>query len=308
MVISYVIFTRKDDEFQVNYLVLGANGYIGSYLYTRMITDKLKVIGTGHCRKGAETLVDFDILNDSVCNITKLLSDKKTAIICIAQTNIDKCKENYDLSRQINVIFTAKIIETLIQENFHVIYFSTDNVFDGGKGNYTEYDKTNAINQYGKMKAEMEFFLSEKYPEVCIFRLPKVLGIEKEKQNLLTDLENKLSEREIRCIKGTKMSIVAKEDIYRACLIAAEKKLHGLYNLSSGEIYSRKELTERFFDCMKIHDKKIVELELEEFGFKDMRPLNVSLDNSKFRREIGYEFESYDTIVEKYIEMSKIYT
>lgn len=290
----------------MQYLILGANGYIGSYLYTRMTADKLKVIGTGHCRKGAEALVDFDILSDSVCHITKLFSDKdkdKTAIICIAQANIDRCKEEYDLSRQINVTYTLKTIATLLQEEFHVIYFSTDNVFDGRKGNYAEYDKTNAVNQYGKMKEEMEHCLSEKYPEVCIFRLPKVLGTERERLNLLTDLENRLSsDEEIRCIKDTEMSIVAQEDIYRACLIAAKRKLCGIYNLSSGEVYSREELTKRFYNCMKIYNKKIVEWELEKFGFKDVRPLHISLNNSKFKRETGYEFMLYDTIVEKYIE------
>lgn len=288
----------------MQYMVLGANGYIGSYLYTRMTADKLKVIGTGHCRKGAEALVNFDILNDSVCSITKLLSGKdKTAIICIAQANIDRCKEEYDLSRQINVTYTLKTIETLLQEMFHVIFFSTDNVFDGRKGNYAEYDKTNAVNQYGKMKEEMEHCLTEKYPEVCIFRLPKVLGTQRERLNLLTDLENRLSsDEEIRCIKDTEVSIVAQEDIYRACLIAAERKMCGIYNLSSGEVYSRKELSKRFYDCMKIYDKKIVEWEVEKFGFKDIRPLHISLNNSKFRTATGYEFMPYDMIVGKYIE------
>lgn len=288
----------------MQYLVLGANGYIGSYLYTRMMVDKLNVIGTGHCRKGAETLVNFDILNDSVCKITKLLPDKdKTAIICIAQANVDRCKVEYELARQINVTYTLRLIETLIQEEFHVIYFSTDNVFDGQKGNYTEHDQTNAINQYGKMKAEMEHCLSEKYPEVCIFRLPKVLSTEKEKQNLLTDLENKaLSDEAIRCIKGTQMSIIARDDIYQACLISAREKLHGIYNLSSGEVYSRKGLTEKFYDRMKISNKEIVEWEIEKFGFRDIRPLHIDLDNSKFRKATGYEFMSYDMIIGKYVE------
>ena len=286
----------------MQYLVLGANGYIGSYLYKQMRIDGLNVIGTGHCRKGLEGLVNFDALNGSVLDITKLITDKeKTAIFCIAQTNIDQCKVDYELSRQINVIYTKRIIETLIHEKFHVIYFSTDNVFDGIKGNYTEQDKQNAVNQYGKMKEEVEIFLTEKYPEVCIFRLPKVLGIEKEKQNLLTDLENRLSNGKVECIKNTRMSIVAKEDIYQACIIASERKLKGIYNLSSGDIYSRKELAEKFYGYLGVYDKYIIELELEKFEFKDMRPLNINLDNSKFRRETEYEFTSFDVLVKQYI-------
>lgn len=287
----------------MQYLILGANGYIGSYLYNQMKIDGLNVIGTGHCRKGSEGLVHFDALNDSIFDITKLIVDKeKTAIFCIAQANIDQCKVEYELANQINVIYTKKIIENLIQENFHVIYFSTDNVFDGIKGNYTEQDKTNAVNQYGKMKESIESFLTEKYPKVCIFRLPKVLGTEKEKQNMLTDLEKKLSDKEVKCIKGTRISIVAKEDVYHACIIASEKKMQGIYNLSSEEIFSRKELAEKFYGYLGIYNKNIVEIELDKFEFKDVRPLHISLDNSKFRREAEYEFISFDTLVKQYID------
>lgn len=286
----------------MQYLVLGANGYLGSYIYNRMLEDGLEVVGTGHCRKGADSLIGFDVLNDSVSDITKCMTDReKIAIICIAQPNIDLCKVENELSRQINVTFTKKIIEILIQENFHVIYFSTDNVFDGTKGNYTEQDTPNAVNQYGKMKEDMELFLAEKHPEVCIFRLPKVLGVEKEKQNMLSDLESKLLDKNVRCIKGNIMSIVAKEDVYQACLISSRLKMHGIYNLSSGEVFSRKELTVKFFDLLGVYDKDIVELELGEFGFKEMRPLNIGLDNSKFKIETKHEFISFEMLVKQYL-------
>lgn len=291
----------------MDYLVFGANGYIGSYLYARMAEDDLKVIGTRHCKSGADGLIEFDILKDAASKVTKMASSQnRTAIICIAQTNIDQCKSQYELSREINVTYTRKLVESLVNENFYVIFISTDNVFDGRKGSYTEQDQTNAVNEYGKMKQEMEYFLLERYPDICIFRLPKVLGIERERQNLLTDLEYKLTDDEVRCIKGTKMSIVSKEDIYQACLIASGKRLHGIYHLSSGEIYSRKELTEKFYGYMGIYDKKLIELEPEEFHFKDARPLHISLDNSKFRKIADYEFESFDEIAQKYVENNRL--
>ena len=198
----------------MQFLILGANGYLGSYLYKRMLSERINVIGTGHRHGYTKGLVKFDVLRDSIQNITKWVNDReRTAIICIAQTDIDQCKTQYEQSYQINVVFTQKMVEALLQESFHIIIFSTDNVFDGLKGHYTEFDKTNAVNQYGRMKAEMESFLSRGYPNVCIFRLPKVLGTEREQQNLLTDLEGKLVGGGIRCIKNSRMSIVAKEDV-----------------------------------------------------------------------------------------------
>jgi dTDP-4-dehydrorhamnose reductase len=194
------------------------------------------------------------------------------------------------------------MVGTLAEENYHVIYFSTDNVFDGMKGNYSEKDTTNAINEYGKMKEEMEHFLRDKYPEVCIFRLPKVLSAEREIKNMLADWEQRRFDNEIRCIKGMRMSVVAKDDLYQACLIAAERKMQGIYHLSSGEIYSRKELAAIFFERLGVGGRNIVELDINEFGFQDKRPLDIGLDNSKFRKETGFFFKTYAAMVEQYLE------
>ncbi len=290
----------------MQYLILGANGYIGSFLYKNMKEDGLKVIGTGHNREGEKDLIYFDALRDSIINIINRTDEKeKTAIICIAQANIDQCKYEYELSRQINVTFVKKAVERLLQNRFHVIFFSTDNVFDGKKGNYTENDMPNAINQYGLMKWEMEDYLLENFPEVCIFRIPKVLGVEREKQNLLTDFEGKLNGEAIRCIKNSCISIITKEDLYHACLISSEQKMRGLYNLSCGEQYSRRQLAEKFFAAFGVYDKEIVELELDKFCFKDLRPLKIGLDNSKFRNETGYDFITYDTLINQYRVMNQ---
>ena len=116
------------------------------------------VLGTGR-HNGEKDLLRFDALTDSILDITKLLDGKeKTAIICIAQTDFNRCQTEYELFYQINVTSVKHMIEVLIQEKFQIIYFSTDNVFDGIRGNYTEQDKTSAISRYGKMKEEMELF------------------------------------------------------------------------------------------------------------------------------------------------------
>lgn len=287
----------------MQYLILGASGYVGSYLYQRMKETGRSVIGTGRTYENG--LVCYDTMKDSLPPFDNLMEEgEKTAIICVAQTNFNRCQTEYELSRQINVVSMKGVIGELVQHGYYIIYFSTDNVFDGTTGDYTEQDATNAISKYGKMKEEMEHFLTENYPEVCLYRMPRVVGTRREKKNLLTDFENRMADEVIRCIKGNRMSVIAQEDIFRACLIAADKKLHGIYNLSNGEKLSRKDLAEKFFYAMGAFNKKIIESDLEEFGFKDIRPLNTTLDNSKFRERTGYDFMTYDRVVEDYLMLN----
>lgn len=290
----------------MQYLILGANGYIGSYLYNRMTMEGIDVIGTGHSSKGSENLLSFDLLKDSISDVSRLITDKeKTAIFCIAQSNIDRCKREYELSRQINVLSAKKTIRELMQEQFHLIYFSTDNVFDGIKGNYTEQDKTNAINEYGKMKEEMEHFLMEEYPETCIMRLPKVVKTSADGKNLFSEWVKCTEKGEALCIRDNYLSLVTIEDLYQACMILSNSNMRGLYHVAGDERCSRAEIARKFFDKLGDAKTNIRECDLKEFPFYDKRPLNIGLCNSKFKKETGYQFMSLDEVFNGYVNHIK---
>lgn len=291
----------------MQYTVFGANGYIGSYIFQRFREEGHQVTGTGRRVADGSELISFDIQKDSVERIIpKTDRGNRTAIICIAETNIDKCCANYEQAYEVNVNSTQRVISDLRHQGIQVIFFSTDNVFDGRRGNYSEKSPTNAINQYGRMKAEMEKHLLENEPEVCIFRIPKVVSVLRRKQNIFTEWEERSELGMIRCIRGNRISFVCVEDIYRACLVASEKNLHGLYNVVGDQAYSRAELARKFYGKFVCggggkREIEIIECGTEEFPFLDNRPLDVSMNNMKFRNETGYQFMSMDTVIDIYI-------
>lgn len=287
----------------MQYLVLGATGYIGSYLYRRLIGDGYYVIGTRCKDKGDDKLLFYDIQNSNLENLLEQLDDEenKTAIICIAESNIDKCFENYNWVYDINVTKTKMLIQKLSEKGFQVIYFSSDNVFDGVSGNYTEESLTSPINKYGMMKAEMEQYILDNEPEVCILRISKVVSELRKRQNVFTEWENQMIEGKIRCIRGNRLSFVCLEDIYHVCLLVAENNLKGLYNIAGDKTYSRAELAERFYGKKGITNIDICECDVGEFLFKDQRPLNLGLSNQKFKNATGYQFKGLDSVIEQYL-------
>jgi dTDP-4-dehydrorhamnose reductase len=287
----------------VQYVVFGVNGYIGSYIFRQLEKENLNVLGTSRKFCHNNRIVYFDILKDHLDNvITKTNDEDKIAIICIAETNIDRCYENYNRAYEINVIKTKELIQELLEKGFRIIYFSSDCVFDGISGGYTEGCLTNATNKYGLMKAEMERYLLINEPKTCILRIPKVVSIHKAKQNLLTEWTEQISNGYIRCIRGNKMSFVYIDDIYQACLLVASQKMHGIYNIAGDIAYSRAELARRFFDKLGITEVEIRECDLDEFSFKDYRPLNLGMSNLKFKTETKYQFTDMDFVLDKYIE------
>lgn len=286
----------------MQYLILGATGYIGSYLYQRLSEDGYEVIGTSRRFDNEGSFQFYDIQRSKIDSLLPLINDdEKIAIICIAESNIDKCCINIGYAYDVNVEKTKKLIFDLSAQGFQIIYFSSDNVFDGVSGNYTEKSCTNPINKYGLMKAQMEKYILQYEPNVCILRISKVVSTQKQRQNVFTDWQKHVEDGFIRCLKGNRMSFVYNEDVYQACLIVSEKKLHGLYNIVGDIAYSRAGLAKEFYNKMGLMDFDIREDDIDEFGFKDKRPLDTCMSNQKFKSETGYKFTKMDCVIEKFI-------
>ena len=94
---------------------------------------------------------------------------------CAALARMTECEENPAKAIQINIIGTNNlIIETLkkekeLKKNIRFVHISTDYVYPGTKGNYSEKDETIPFNNYGwtKLGAECAVNLLSNF---CIIR------------------------------------------------------------------------------------------------------------------------------------------
>ena len=70
-------------------------------------------------------------------------------------THPDECEQVPELTHAVNVKGTELLVEALPQ-GVPLIYISTDLVFDGVQGNYSERDEANPLNTYARSKLEAE--------------------------------------------------------------------------------------------------------------------------------------------------------
>jgi dTDP-4-dehydrorhamnose reductase len=125
--------------------VTGAGGLIGSHVAPAASTS---------WRAIALTRVDLDFgLFDEVR--ARFHQDRPNAIIhCAAMSRVAECEQNPDLAHRINVEATELLAQLAASIPF--IYVSTDLVFDGAKGNYTEANSPNPLTVYARTKLEGE--------------------------------------------------------------------------------------------------------------------------------------------------------
>lgn len=75
-----------------------------------------------------------------------------TIIHCAALTNIDFCEQHPDKAHAAHVTVTETLARAAAKTGAKLVYISTDSVFDGKRGFYSEADAPAPVNTYAKTK------------------------------------------------------------------------------------------------------------------------------------------------------------
>jgi dTDP-4-dehydrorhamnose reductase len=128
--------------------ITGANGLIGNYLV--QTAQRF----APHRRVRALTREQFDLIDfDTVRR--EFQQDKPRLVVhCAAVSTLAEAQANPGLARRVNVEVTTVLADLAADVQF--VFFSTDLVFNGRKGNYVETDTVNPIHLYGETKAAAE--------------------------------------------------------------------------------------------------------------------------------------------------------
>jgi len=129
-------------------LVTGAGGLIGSYIVREAARYAPGWVVHGLTRAEVD-LTDTDA-------VRHLFSTLKPDLVihCAALTNTLACEADPLKARRVNVEVTARLCE--LAAHARLVFMSTDLVFDGRHGNYTETDPVNPLCVYAQTKAEAE--------------------------------------------------------------------------------------------------------------------------------------------------------
>lgn len=284
-------------------LIVGASGYLGSHVYKHFKENYSNVVGTYNAHPTDASMVHFNINEDDISGIDIFKDDdEKYAIICAAEAKYDACEIYAEESFQLNVTSTIKLIEKLKQMDYYIIFCSTEAVYDGTRGNYKETDDAHPVNEYGKMKLQVEQYLMNQYPETCIFRLSKMIGDTNSSRDTLCEWkEMALEKKDIYCIKGNCFSPVDVEDVVQCIEIAFDKRISGIYNVCGNKTYHRTDLCKDFLKALGL-TANVFEKNVEEFGFCAVRPMNVGMSNQKIKETLGgFRFRDMEEVFRRYI-------
>jgi dTDP-4-dehydrorhamnose reductase len=153
------------------------------------------------------------------------------------------CQANPSLARKINTDATAHLAD--LAHDIGFVFFSTDMVFDGRKGNYVETDATNPLSIYAETKLAAEHIISRNARHTIV-RCSLVAGTSpKGNHSFNEDLTAAW-----KAGKTTKLfydeyrTPIAAPIAARAIWEMVARNLTGLYHLAGAEKFSRVQLGE----------------------------------------------------------------
>ncbi len=255
--------------------------------------------GKGHFAGSLKKKLEAEYLGSDELDITDENSVSNafekyhpTAVVHLAAlTKVDYCEDHQDEAYKINVTGTENIANACKKYGAYLIYISTDNVFDGVKGNYLETDATNPINVYGKTKYEGEKKVTEIITSNSLIMRPAYPFGTSEKNNLSNWIISSL--RQGKKITPHSDQIVTPtylEDITDNIVKALNEKPTGILHCSGKETITMYDFCVLFAKIKNLQTETIVPIKVSEnLQLKAKRPLNTSLNVEKAMK-LGYKF------------------
>jgi len=143
-------------------LILGATGMLGYSLFSNLRDlDGLEVFGTVRNIKGKEAFFEhalsslvFDVDVTEIAQIERVIESIKPDVMinCIGLIKQHSISKQHISAIEINSLLPHKLASLCEQHSAKLIHFSTDCVFSGKEGLYTEESIPDAIDLYGKSK------------------------------------------------------------------------------------------------------------------------------------------------------------
>jgi dTDP-4-dehydrorhamnose reductase len=268
-------------------LIVGASGLVGGNIFNYLSSKtNWDLVGTYNNYK-VDSFIFFDASEISGWSDEVVNTNWDVIVHTGALTHVDGCEENPELSYHLTVKSAENMCSFAKKIGALLVYISTDYIFDGESGPYSENEIPNPINIYGQHKLEAEKLIIAMLSNHLILRITNVYGNELRNKNFIA--------RTITQIRSNiELSITAPYDQYatpinaldvaKAILLLISDRKTGVYHLASSDFFNRVQLLQR----INLHYNNILQINpisTSELKQPAKRPLIGGLVSKKFLDE-----------------------
>lgn len=287
-----------------HFLVTGASGLLGLNFALAIDGKKHQVTGVANTLPMAwATFKNVQVELTEPGAVEKLVEEHKPDIIlhCAALANIDACESNPELAARVNSDLPGEIARICKQNSIGLIHISTDAVFDGISGNYTEDDIPNPISVYARTKLEGEQAVMAANADAMVARVNfygwSATGTRSLGELFVHNLEAGKVMQGFTDVIFCPLNIL---DLSEMLVEAAHLHLRGLYHLVGAEPMSKYQFGVHIARQFGFDPSLITPVSIAEGGLKASRSPNLTLSTNKISAALGHPLPGFNAGLQKF--------
>ncbi|MFM2017695.1 MAG: hypothetical protein RL007_1351 [Bacteroidota bacterium] len=295
-------------------LITGSNGLLGQKLVYALlernaVNHAWRIIATARGENRLSNKSGYEYVTMDIGKAEEIISvfnkfKPDVVINTAAMTNVDACeskKEEAELLNATSVKFMTEALREMKNADssydVHFIHLSTDFIFDGTAGPYTEEGIPNPLSHYAATKLEGEKFTFVSGLKWSVLRTIIVYGIadDMSRSNLVLWAKGALEKgQKINVVDDQFRSPTLAEDLAEGCILCAEKQAQGIFNISGEKTYSVLELVQKVAEYWKLDKSLINAVSSATINQPAKRPPVTGFIIDKAKKVLGYNPRSFE--------------
>jgi dTDP-4-dehydrorhamnose reductase len=225
-------------------------------------------------------------------------------IHCAALASIDKCEVDPALARKLNTELAAEIATHVAKGGARLLHISTDAVFDGQRGDYSEEDTPNPLSIYACTKLEGERAVLDANPQAIIARV-NLFGWSASGQRSLSEFffYNLQSGKRVMGFTDVFFCPLLANDLAQVLLKMLQRGLSGLYHVVSHECLSKYAFGVALAQQFGLDASLIDPTSVRESGLVAVRSPRLTLRTDKLRQALGEPLPHWRHGLEKLFDL-----
>ena len=283
-------------------LVTGTNGLLGQKIIYELINrPDISLVATSKgpnrtALKEGYIYEELDITDEKQLESVFNKYQPDALINTAAMTNVDACENDKALCKKMNVEAVSMMIAQCEKFNTHFVHLSTDFVFNGTAGPYSEEDVPEPLSFYAQSKYESEQLLIKSKISWAILRTIIIYGVVDDLQRsnvVLWTLNSCRNQKHINVITDQYRMPTLAEDLADACISAATLKAKGIYHVSGNEMMSIWETVQRVADYFNLDKSFLHPVTTASLNQPAKRPLVTGFKIEKAIKALNYNPHSF---------------
>lgn len=210
-------------------------------------------------------------------------------------TSVDQCEQQPDRAMHLNAALAMHIASACRQLNIKLIHISTDHLFAGHKAYNTESDPPSPLNVYARTKLQAEQWVVRENPDAIIVRT-NFFGWGHHYRQSMSDwiLASLRNGRTLSMFDDVYFTPLLADQLAQTVHLLAERNVAGIYHVAADERLSKYDFALRLARVFGMPEALIQRAKMAASVSRVLRPLDMSLDNSKTRQCLGISLGGVD--------------